>query len=77
MTVRNFFYDMGFLSSKMHDFPVISVGNLSMGGTGKSPHVEYLIRLLKRKIKIATLSRVMEEKLLALLRYLPNTRFWM
>ncbi len=57
MTVRNFFYDMGFLSSKMHDFPVISVGNLSMGGTGKSPHVEYLIRLLKRKIKIATLSR--------------------
>mgnify|MGYP006111185825 CR=1 FL=1 len=57
MIVRNFFYDTGFLSSKMYDFSVISVGNLSMGGTGKSPHVEYLIRLLKRKSKIATLSR--------------------
>lgn len=57
MTVRNFLFDTGFLSSKMYDFPVISVGNLSMGGTGKSPHVEYLIRLLKRKSKIATLSR--------------------
>ena len=57
MTLRNFFYDIGFFSSKIHDFPVISVGNLSMGGTGKSPHVEYIIRLLKRKSKIATLSR--------------------
>lgn len=37
--------------------PVISVGNLSMGGTGKTPHVEYLIRLLKDEYKVATLSR--------------------
>lgn len=57
MTIRNFLFDTGILPSKLHDLPVISVGNLSMGGTGKSPHVEYLIRLLKRRAKIATLSR--------------------
>lgn len=39
------------------DFPVIGVGNLSVGGTGKSPHVEYLISLLQYHFKVATLSR--------------------
>lgn len=57
MAIRNFLYDSGFLPSKLHDVQVISVGNLSMGGTGKSPHVEYLIRLLSRRSNIATLSR--------------------
>ncbi len=74
-TLRNFFYDMGFLSSKKHDFPVISVGNLSMGGTGKSPHVEYLIRLLKRKIKIATLSRGYGRKTTGFIKVSPNHSF--
>ena len=55
--VRNWFYDMGFISSKSYDFPVICVGNLSVGGTGKSPMIEYLIRLLKDDYKLATLSR--------------------
>ena len=55
--VRNWFFDWGILKSENFDLPVISVGNLSMGGTGKTPHVEYLIRLLKDQYSLATLSR--------------------
>jgi tetraacyldisaccharide 4'-kinase len=54
---RNMLYNRGLLKSKSFGFPVISVGNLSVGGTGKTPHVEYLIRLLKDEFGIATLSR--------------------
>lgn len=57
MFARNKFYDWGFLKSASFDIPVISVGNLTVGGTGKTPHVEYLIRLLSPKFKTATLSR--------------------
>lgn len=55
--IRNLMYDNGCKTSKSYDFPVICVGNLSTGGTGKTPMVEYLIRLLKEEIKLATLSR--------------------
>lgn len=55
--VRNKLFDWGIMKSKSFDFPVISVGNLSVGGTGKTPHVEYLINLLKKDFKVATLSR--------------------
>jgi len=54
---RNKFYDFGWFKSTSFDIPIISVGNLSMGGTGKTPHIEYLIRLLKKDYKIVTLSR--------------------
>lgn len=54
---RNFLYDNGTLESRSYDLPVIAVGNLSVGGTGKSPMIEYLIRLLLADCKIATLSR--------------------
>lgn len=56
-SVRNKLYDYGILSSVKFDFPVISIGNLSTGGTGKTPHIEYLIRLLAGKYKTAILSR--------------------
>ena len=55
--VRNFLYDKGFWKEFTFDMPIINVGNLTVGGTGKTPHVEYLIRLLKDKYTLATLSR--------------------
>ncbi|NOX48610.1 MAG: tetraacyldisaccharide 4'-kinase [Chlorobi bacterium] len=60
--LRNRFFDWGILPSKSYPFPVISVGNLSVGGTGKSPHVEYLVRLLQNDFKLATLSRGYKRK---------------
>jgi tetraacyldisaccharide 4'-kinase len=60
--MRNKFYDWGIFSSTKFDFPVISVGNLSMGGTGKTPHVENLIRLLKPDFNVGVLSRGYKRK---------------
>ncbi|MES2543772.1 MAG: tetraacyldisaccharide 4'-kinase [Bacteroidota bacterium] len=56
-SIRNFLYDKGIFKSAEFDIPIIAVGNLSVGGTGKSPQIEYLIRLLSSKYKVATLSR--------------------
>lgn len=59
---RNFLYDNGYLKSYKFDVPVIVVGNLSVGGTGKTPQIEYLIRLLSTDYRIATLSRGYKRK---------------
>ncbi|MBC9796102.1 tetraacyldisaccharide 4'-kinase [Sinomicrobium weinanense] len=55
--VRNILYDRGIFRSVSFGIPVICVGNLSVGGTGKTPMVEYLVRLLKADFRTATLSR--------------------
>lgn len=55
--LRNGLYDLGIMSSKSYDFPIICVGNLSVGGTGKTPMIEYLIRLIQNDYRVATLSR--------------------
>ena len=61
-SVRNFLYDKGFLKSYTAPIPVIAVGNLSVGGTGKTPQIEYLIRLLSDQYQVATLSRGYKRK---------------
>jgi len=55
--LRNIFFDIGILPSKTYGTTLISVGNLKVGGTGKTPHVEYLLGLLKGRFTIAVLSR--------------------
>ena len=55
--IRNIFYDFGIFKSYLFDIPIIAVGNLSVGGTGKTPQIEYLIRLLSDNYKVAVLSR--------------------
>lgn len=59
---RNLLFDIGLLRSKRFNVPVIGVGNLRTGGTGKTPHAEYLIRLLKDQYRVALLSRGYKRK---------------
>ena len=59
---RNMLFEAGILKSQTYATPVISVGNITVGGTGKTPHVEYLIRLLKDKTNLAVLSRGYKRK---------------
>lgn len=60
--VRNWLFDKNILKAAAFNFPVICVGNLAVGGTGKTPMVEYLIRLLKNEYVIATISRGYKRK---------------
>lgn len=60
--IRNYFFDSGFFKQTSFKIPVIVVGNLSVGGTGKTPQIEYLIRLLKDTYKVAVLSRGYKRK---------------
>lgn len=60
--VRGWLFDKGILPSRSFPLPVISVGNLAVGGTGKTPHVEYLITLLSPSLRLATLSRGYKRK---------------
>ena len=59
---RNWLFDFDFLKSKEFDVPIISIGNITVGGTGKTPHVEYLVNLLHEKFEVATLSRGYKRK---------------
>lgn len=60
--IRNWFYDKKIFHSTSFGLPLIAVGNLSVGGTGKSPMVEYLVEHLKDKFRVATLSRGYKRK---------------
>ncbi len=59
---RNYLFDIRVLKSTKFDSPTIVVGNLSVGGTGKTPQIEYLIRLLSKKYNVAVLSRGYKRK---------------
>ena len=60
--LRNKLFDKNILRSATFNFPLICVGNLAVGGTGKTPMAEYLIRLLEDKYPVATLSRGYKRK---------------
>uniref|UniRef100_UPI0032165183 tetraacyldisaccharide 4'-kinase n=1 Tax=uncultured Draconibacterium sp. TaxID=1573823 RepID=UPI0032165183 len=60
--LRNRAYDLNILKSTEFDVPVISIGNITVGGTGKTPHAEYLVSLLKENYEVATLSRGYKRK---------------
>jgi tetraacyldisaccharide 4'-kinase len=62
ITIRALLFRLKILKSVRFDFPVISVGNLTTGGTGKTPHIEYLIQLLIKDYRLATLSRGYKRK---------------
>lgn len=57
LKIRHFLFDKEILKSKKYDIPIISIGNISMGGTGKTPHTEFLMRELMPRHKVAVLSR--------------------
>lgn len=60
--IRNLLYDYDIIKSNEFPIPIISVGNITAGGTGKTPHVEYLVRLLKDEFNVAVLSRGYKRK---------------
>ena len=56
-TIRNWLFDFNIFSSISYPIPIICIGNLSIGGSGKTPHTNYIIDLLKKEYSIAVLSR--------------------
>lgn len=57
VALRNKLFDCGVLRSESFDIPIICIGNIAVGGTGKTPHTEYLIKLLHKEFRVAVLSR--------------------
>ncbi len=60
--LRNTLYNIGVLKSHTYGIPIIDVGNITVGGTGKTPHIEYLVRLLSPHYRVAILSRGYKRK---------------
>ncbi len=72
VSIRDVLYRNNLLKGVEFNLPIISVGNLSVGGAGKTPHIEYLIRLLKDYLEVATLSRGYSRKTKGYLTVEPN-----
>lgn len=71
--LRNKLFDWGIYPERRFDIPVISVGNITVGGTGKTPHTEYLIRLLQKDYQVAVLSRGYKRKSKGFVLARPDT----
>ncbi len=70
---RNFLFDRGLIRSQKSPIPTLVVGNLSVGGTGKTPWVEFLVRQLRDQVKLATLSRGYGRKTTGFRQVLPTS----
>lgn len=70
---RNRMYDLNILKSTDFEIPVISVGNITVGGTGKTPHTEYMINLLKKDFRVVALSRGYKRKTKGFREVLPDS----
>ncbi len=57
LKIRHYLFDSGILKSRKFDIPIICIGNIAIGGTGKTPHTEYFIKQLMPTDKVAVLSR--------------------
>ncbi|MDD2303572.1 MAG: tetraacyldisaccharide 4'-kinase [Prolixibacteraceae bacterium] len=62
ISLRNFLYDYKVFKSTEFEIPVISIGNITVGGTGKTPHTEYLVDLLSKQFTVTTISRGYKRK---------------
>ena len=62
ISIRNFLYDYKIFKSTEFEIPVISIGNITVGGTGKTPHTEYLVDLLRKQFTVTTISRGYKRK---------------
>ena len=72
-SLRNYFYNKGWWESRSYDIPIICVGNLSTGGTGKSPMIEYLIEFLQNDYKVSVLSRGYKRKTSGFIEVSPQS----
>ena len=71
--LRNTLFDIGVLKSRTFQIPVIAVGNITVGGSGKTPHVEYLANLLRKDFHVAVLSRGYKRKSKGFIRATEKT----
>jgi len=74
--IRNFLYDSGILKSHEFSIPIICVGNIAVGGTGKTPHAEYLADLLRKDFNVAVLSRGYKRKSSGFRLAGPGSKSW-
>ena len=70
--IRNLLFDYGIFKSQSYRIPIICIGNLSVGGEGKTPHTQYIINLLKKDYKVTILSRGYGRKT-SILQYVETT----
>jgi len=70
--LRNRFFDWGWLPSKKFEVPIINVGNITVGGTGKTPHIEYLIKLIGGKYTVGIISRGYKRKTKGFIEVKPD-----
>ena len=73
VAVRNKLYDIGWLKQNSFDIPIITIGNIAVGGTGKTPHTEYIVRMLRHNYNIGILSRGYKRKTKGFVLATPHT----